>query len=120
MRILIVSDAWHPQVNGVVRTLSMVAAELTTLGHEVEVIGPDRLRTVALPTYRTIRVALLPGRRLARMIEAFRPEALHIATEGPLAWLRADGQCGGRWPSPHRSTPGSRSTCTPACVRRPA
>lgn len=83
-RILIVSDAWHPQVNGVVRTLSMVAQELAALGHEVEVIGPDRFRTVALPTYRTIRVALLPGRRLARMIEAFRPDALHVATEGPL------------------------------------
>ncbi len=84
MRILVVSDAWHPQVNGVVRTLSMVAAELTALGHEVEVIGPDRFRTVALPTYRSIRVALLPGRRLAPMIEAFRPDSVHIATEGPL------------------------------------
>lgn len=84
MRILVVSDAWHPQVNGVVRTLSMVAAELTALGHEVEVIGPDWFRTVAMPTYRTIRVAVLPGRRLAPMIEAYRPDALHISTEGPL------------------------------------
>ncbi len=84
MRILIVSDAWHPQVNGVVRTLSMVAGELTTLGHQVEVIGPGRFRTVALPTYRSIRVVLLPGRRLPWMIEAFRPDALHVATEGPL------------------------------------
>ncbi len=67
MRILIVSDAWHPQVNGVVRTLSMVAAEATALGHVVEVIGPDRFRTVALPTYASIRVALAPGRWLAAM-----------------------------------------------------
>jgi len=84
VRILIVSDAWHPQVNGVVRTLSMVAAELGAQGHVVEVIGPDRFRTMALPTYASIRVALAPGRRLSTMIDAFRPDALHVATEGPL------------------------------------
>ena len=84
MRILIVSDAWHPQVNGVVRTLSMVMEELAALGHTVEVIGPDRFHTVALPTYASIRVALVPGRRMAAMIDAFKPDALHIATEGPL------------------------------------
>ena len=84
MRILIVSDAWHPQVNGVVRTLSMVAAELTAMGHRVEVIGPDRFRTAALPTYRSIRLAVASRRRMGALIEAFRPDALHIATEGPL------------------------------------
>lgn len=84
MRILIVSDAWHPQVNGVVRTLSAVTVELMADGHQVEVIGPDRFRTVALPTYPSIRLAVAPGRRLGTMIEAFRPGALHIATEGPL------------------------------------
>lgn len=84
MRILIISDAWHPQVNGVVRTLSMVAAELGAQGHIVEVIGPGRFRTAALPTYASIRVALAPGCRLNGMIGAFRPDALHIATEGPL------------------------------------
>ncbi len=91
MRILIVSDAWHPQVNGVVRTLSMVAAELTALGHVAEVIGPGQFRTVALPTYASIRVALAPGRRLHAMIDAFRPDALHVATEGPL------GHAARRW-----------------------
>ena len=84
MRILIVSDAWHPQVNGVVRTLATVAAELEALGHQVEVIGPDRFRTVALPTYSSIRVALWPGRSLGAMIDQYQPDALHIATEGPL------------------------------------
>ena len=84
MRILIVSDAWHPQVNGVVRTLSMVAGELSLLGHQVEVIGPNRFRTVAMPSYASIRLALAPARRLAPMIEAFAPDALHVATEGPL------------------------------------
>ncbi len=84
MRILIVSDAWHPQVNGVVRTMSMVADELAMLGHQVEVIGPDRFRTLAMPGYASIRLALTPGWRLTAMIEAFRPDALHVATEGPL------------------------------------
>jgi len=84
MRILIATDAWHPQVNGVVRTLSMVAAELELLGHVVEVVGPDRFRTVALPTYRSIRVALAPRRRLEAIIAEFRPDALHVATEGPI------------------------------------
>jgi len=83
-RILIVSDAWHPQVNGVVRTLTMLARELQALGHTVEVIGPDRFRTMRCPTYPDIALAMLPGRRLVPMIEAFQPDALHVATEGPL------------------------------------
>ena len=95
-RILIVSDAWRPQVNGVVRTLSTVAGELTAMGHVVEVIGPDRFRTIPCPTYPDISLSLLPRRRLARMIEEFRPDALHIATEGPLGlaarrWARRTG-----------------------------
>ena len=62
-RILIVSDAWQPQVNGVVRTLATVAGELRALGHTVDVVGPDRFRTLPLPTYPDIRLALLPQRR---------------------------------------------------------
>lgn len=92
-RILIVSDAWTPQVNGVVRTLVTVAGELRDMGHTVEVIGPDRFRTIPCPTYPDIRLSILPARRLARLIEAFAPDALHIATEGPLgmaarAWAK--------------------------------
>ncbi len=83
-RILIISDAWRPQVNGVVRTLQTVADDLSDLGHCVDVIGPDRFRTLPLPTYPDIRLSLLPRRRLGGMIEAFAPDALHIATEGPL------------------------------------
>ena len=83
-RILIVSDAWRPQVNGVVRTLHTLVHELRQLGYTAEVIGPDRFRTVPCPTYPDIRLSLLPRRRLVRMVEAFRPDALHIATEGPL------------------------------------
>jgi len=83
-RILIVSDAWRPQVNGVVRTLSTISAELTAMGHVVEVIGPDRFMTLPCPSYPEIRLAMFPRRRLARLIREFAPDSLHIATEGPL------------------------------------
>ena len=95
-RILIVSDAWQPQVNGVVRTLTTLSGELRDMGHEVDVIGPNRFRTIPCPTYPDISLSLLPGRRLIRMIEDFRPDALHIATEGPLGlaarrWAKRTG-----------------------------
>ena len=95
-RILIVTDAWKPQVNGVVRTLTTVAGELRAMGHVVDVIGPDRFRTVPCPTYPDIALSLLPRRRLIRMIESFAPDALHIATEGPLglaarSWAKRTG-----------------------------
>ncbi len=83
-RILIISDAWKPQVNGVVRTLATLLHELHALGAVAEVIGPDRFRTLPCPTYPDIRLSVLPKRRLSKMIEAFAPDALHIATEGPL------------------------------------
>jgi glycosyltransferase involved in cell wall biosynthesis len=86
MRIMIVSDAWYPQTNGVVNTLSQTAAWLGRFGHEVRLITPADFRTVPCPTYPEIRVALLPHSRIARSIEAFRPQALHIATEGPLGF----------------------------------
>jgi glycosyltransferase involved in cell wall biosynthesis len=83
-RVLIVSDAWTPQVNGVVRTLSTIAGEMRTLGITVEIIGPDQFNTIPMPSYPEIRLALFPGRKLGRLIDAFAPDALHIATEGPL------------------------------------
>lgn len=86
MRIAIVSDAWFPQVNGVVRTLSTVKGELEAMGHAVLVVSPDRFTTIPCPTYPEIRLALLPGRRLRALVDAFVPDALHIATEGPLGW----------------------------------
>ncbi len=85
-RIMIVSDAWRPQVNGVVRTLIAVAGELGAMGHAVEVIGPDTFRTVPLPTYPDIPIAVRPGPQLARRVERFAPTRLHIATEGPLGF----------------------------------
>jgi glycosyltransferase involved in cell wall biosynthesis len=84
LRIMIVSDAWAPQVNGVVVTLRNTIRELTRLGHEVATLTPTEFRTIACPTYPEIRLSLMPGRRVARTVEAFDPSALHIATEGPL------------------------------------
>jgi glycosyltransferase involved in cell wall biosynthesis len=84
MRILIVTDAWLPQTNGVVNTLRQTASWLGRLGHEVRLATPQEFRTVPCPTYPEIRVAIFPYRKMASIIDDFQPEALHIATEGPL------------------------------------
>ena len=84
MKILIVTDAWEPQVNGVVRTLKSTRRELERLGHTVDFLTPLSFRTVPCPTYPDIRLSLLPGRKVRERIDAFAPQALHIATEGPL------------------------------------
>jgi glycosyltransferase involved in cell wall biosynthesis len=86
MRILIVTDAWSPQVNGVVRTLQRIKQECEGLGHEVEAISPDQFRTVPCPSYPEIRLALRPGPGIAKRIGTFRPNCIHIATEGPLGF----------------------------------
>jgi glycosyltransferase involved in cell wall biosynthesis len=84
MRILLITDAWHPQVNGVVRTLTTLKGHLETAGHDVIYVTPDQFRTFPCPTYSEIRLAVLPGRKMGRMIESFRPCVVHIATEGTL------------------------------------
>ena len=84
MRILLVTDAWHPQVNGVVVTLTNTIAWLRRWGHEVRVLSPEGFRTMPMPTYPEIALALLPRREVSRRIRDFEPEAVHIATEGPL------------------------------------
>jgi glycosyltransferase involved in cell wall biosynthesis len=86
VRLLIVTDAWFPQINGVVRTLSTTRQKLIELGHEVEVIAPDRFRNVPCPTYPEIRLALCTPARVGRLIEQLEPDAAHLATEGPLGW----------------------------------
>jgi glycosyltransferase involved in cell wall biosynthesis len=91
MRILIVTDAWEPQVNGVVRTLQATVAELRAAGHEVGVISPDLFRSFPCPSYPEIRLALAGRRRVGRHIRAFAPQAIHISTEGPL------GMAARRW-----------------------
>ncbi len=92
LRIAIVSDAWRPQINGVVRTLETVARLLRAEGHEVEVFGPDRFRTLPCPTYPEIRLSLFPSARLSHMLKLFAPDAIHLVTEGPLGWA-ARGFC---------------------------
>ena len=92
MRIAIVSDAWRPQINGVVRTIETVARLLQADGHDVEVFGPDRFRTVPCPTYPEIRLSLFPDGRLGHMLKLFAPDAIHLVTEGPLGWA-ARGFC---------------------------
>jgi glycosyltransferase involved in cell wall biosynthesis len=98
MNIALVIDCWTPQVNGVVRTYTTTVAELRRLQHDVLVIGPDRFRTVRCPTDGEYRLALGAGRAVARLLEAFQPNAVHIATEGPLG-LAARNYCLRRgWP----------------------
>jgi len=86
MRILIATDAWRPQVNGVVRTLTSLARAAATLGAEIEFLTPDGFPSAPLPTYPGLRVALPNRAEIARRIEAAEPEAIHIATEGPIGW----------------------------------
>lgn len=83
-RILIATDAWTPQVNGVVTALVNTIAGLRARGHAVHVISPDGFRTIPTPSYPEIPLALFPGAEVARRIDAFAPDMIHIATEGPI------------------------------------
>lgn len=87
MRILIATDAWHPQVNGVVRTLTMMAEAAKALGTEIVFLTPESFPTVGLPSYPDLRVAIPNPVKLARMITAAQADCIHIATEGPIGIL---------------------------------
>lgn len=95
MKIALVTDAWGPQVNGVVTTLVELVRELEQLGHVVEVIHPGLFKTRPCPGYAGIDLAIRPGRGLTEKLDAFQPDAIHIATEGPLGWA-ARSYCGKR------------------------
>ena len=84
MRVLIVSDAWEPQVNGVVRTLQAMRRELSGRGHEVIMLTPDLFHSLPCPTYPEIRLAMAWPRTIGERIAAIAPDAIHLATEGPL------------------------------------
>ena len=84
MKILVATDAWHPQVNGVVRTLGHVAREARTLGAELEFLAPSEFWTLPMPSYPEIRLALPRPGYIERRLDRTRPDAVHIATEGPL------------------------------------
>jgi glycosyltransferase involved in cell wall biosynthesis len=86
MRILIATDAWHPQVNGVVRTLTSLARSASALGAEVDFLTPDGFPSLGVPTYPGLRIALPNRREIAARIAAASPDAVHIATEGPIGW----------------------------------
>jgi glycosyltransferase involved in cell wall biosynthesis len=87
MRVLIATDAWHPQVNGVVRTLTSLARTAQSLGVAVEFLTPEGFPTFPLPTYPGLRLAVPDPGRIARRIEAIAPDAIHIATEGPIGHM---------------------------------
>jgi len=84
MKILVATDAWHPQVNGVVRTLGHVSREARALGCELEFLSPDQFRTLPMPSYPEIRLALAASSHVTRRLERSRPDAIHVATEGPI------------------------------------
>ena len=98
MKILIVSDAWEPQVNGVVRTLKMTRRELELKGHRTGLISPLGFRSIPCPSYPEISLALTTQREVARRIDEFAPDCLHIATEGPLGWLARGVALRRQWP----------------------
>ena len=85
MRILIVSDAWAPQVNGVVTSLAALVGELRGLGHQVKLLSPADFRAVPCPTYPEIPL-VWDLWRVGAAIRNFRPDCVHLATEGPLGW----------------------------------
>src|SRR5439155_562678 len=87
MRILVATDAWHPQVNGVVRTLTMMAEAAKAFGVDVSFLNPQSFRTFAMPSYRDLRVALPYPAKIAQLIAEARPDSIHIATEGPIGLL---------------------------------
>jgi glycosyltransferase involved in cell wall biosynthesis len=87
MRIMLITDAWEPQVNGVVRTLKRTIAECEAMGHEFHIVSPaDGFFTVPLPTYSEIKLAIGAKKAIEKRFESFEPEAVHIATEGTLGW----------------------------------
>jgi glycosyltransferase involved in cell wall biosynthesis len=86
MRIALATDAWFPQVNGVVRTLAATVAELDRRGYEVELITPARFMTLPMPGYNSIRLAVAPRFGARRILNQFRPDIVHIAAEGPIGW----------------------------------
>ncbi len=86
MRVMLATDAWAPQVNGVVRCLEATIRELSGRGAEVDVVSPDQFRTLPMPSYPEIRLAMVSRSSLAEKLKAGRYDAVHVATEGPVGW----------------------------------
>lgn len=86
MKIALISDAWHPQINGVVTTLTQTVKALAKQGHAVELLTPDRFRTYRCPGYPDVGLAFLCGPELRKILEAFKPDAIHLATESSIGF----------------------------------
>lgn len=93
MKIAIVTDAWAPQINGVVRTLQATKNELWKRGHDVYVIEPSMFHQIRMPTYNEIAISLFPAEQIRRRLDQFQPDRIHIATEGTLGWAARE-YCG--------------------------
>lgn len=87
MKILVATDAWHPQVNGVVRTYERLTEEAARLGHEITLLTPAEFNTVPCPTYPEIRLSLPGYNYIIERLDLINPDAVHIATEGPIGWM---------------------------------
>jgi glycosyltransferase involved in cell wall biosynthesis len=96
--LVIVSDAWHPQVNGVVRTLGKVIDGMSGRGYKVTIISPQDYRSFPCPTYPEIRLALASGRQLSKRLAGLQPAFVHIATEGPLGFWARRACIAKNWP----------------------
>jgi glycosyltransferase involved in cell wall biosynthesis len=92
MRIALATDAWFPQVNGVVRSIATTVAEMERRGHEIKLVTPQQFLTVPMPGYASIRLAIAPRFGLRRALGQWAPDLVHIATEGPIGWS-ARGWC---------------------------
>ncbi len=90
MKILVATDAWLPQINGVVATYMRLASEAPALGASLAFLTPDDFRTVAMPMYPEIWLAVPDRRRAMEIIDAAAPDHIHIATEGPVGWMARD------------------------------
>lgn len=84
MNLVIVTDAWEPQVNGVVRTLKHTRSQLERMGYQVSMLTPEGFRTLPCPGYKSIPLAIFPYRKVSKTLSSLNPDAIHIATEGPL------------------------------------
>ena len=96
-RLLIVSDLATPQVNGVVRTLDNLVVQFKKIGIAAEILTPNKFRTIGCPGYPELRLSLTTAKRLESMIRAINPDALHIATEGPLGWAARKAALNNGW-----------------------
>lgn len=98
MKLMLITDAWMPQVNGVVTTLVELVRELSKMGHEVTVVHPGLFKTRPCPGYAGIDLAVKPGKQLAAWMASEKFDAIHIATEGPLGWAARRLCIQQKWP----------------------